>query len=43
MKYAVEVGSAAKFHEDWFRHSKVVKWGFTDTQAHIHTDSMKVA
>jgi hypothetical protein len=23
MKYAVEMGSGAKFHEDWFRHSKV--------------------
>jgi hypothetical protein len=42
MDYAVEVGSGAKFHEDWFRHSKVVRGRFTDTQAHIHTDSMKV-
>jgi hypothetical protein len=33
MKYAVEVGSGAKFHKDWFRHSKVDWWDtHTDTQ-----------
>jgi hypothetical protein len=37
MKNAVEMGSGAmkyitKFHKDWFRHSKVGKLGYTDTQ-----------
>jgi hypothetical protein len=33
VKYAVEVGSGVihtKFHKDWFRHSKVSKWGYAD-------------
>jgi hypothetical protein len=40
MKYAVEMGSGTKFHEEWFRPSNV-NWGgeFTDTQTH----SMEIA
>jgi hypothetical protein len=39
MKYAVEMDSGAiiyKFHEDWFRHSKVNLLGIRR-----HTDSME--
>jgi hypothetical protein len=35
MKYAVEMVSGVihtKFHKDWFRHSKAVEGGYTDTQ-----------
>jgi hypothetical protein len=31
MKYFLEMGSGAKFHKDWFRHSKVEEEE-TDTQ-----------
>jgi hypothetical protein len=31
MKYAVEMGSGAKFHKGWFRHSKVDR-GDTQTR-----------
>jgi hypothetical protein len=26
-----------KFHNDWFRHLKVDRWGYTDTQTQKHT------
>jgi hypothetical protein len=37
MNYAVEMGLGVhtKFHNDWFRHSKVVRGGYT----HGHTDT----
>jgi hypothetical protein len=38
MKYAFKMGSGAKFHEDWFRNSKVNFGGI-----HRHTDSMEKA
>jgi hypothetical protein len=31
MKYAIEMGSGAKFHKNWFRHSKY-DGGYTNTQ-----------
>jgi hypothetical protein len=34
MKYAVEVATGAKFHKDWFRHSKVDR---EDTHTYGHT------
>jgi hypothetical protein len=43
MKYAVEMGSGAiiyvhtKFRYDWFRHSKVNREGFTDTQTALRS------
>jgi hypothetical protein len=40
MKYAFEMDSDAKLHEDWFRHSKVNR---RVTQIYRHTDRMEFA
>jgi hypothetical protein len=32
MNYAVQMGSDAMFHKDWFSYSKVDKRGHTDIQ-----------
>jgi hypothetical protein len=37
LNYVVEMGSGAKFYEDWFRHSKVNGGGDTHTYIHRHT------
>jgi hypothetical protein len=35
--YAIEIGSdSIKFHRDWFRHSEVVRGGYT----YRHTDTV---
>jgi hypothetical protein len=40
MKYAVEMGSAAKFHKDLFRHCKVNRGG---GGIHKHTGGKDIA